>query len=222
MKLINKLVVFLLVPIFCLAFSDQITGDKITRAKKLNENSKSVLDFKIEGISIYDDAINYFSKKTIIGYNQYDEASAYTTYDILGDFKKYYGIQITAKKNDKKNFKIYGISGAIIYGQQGIPNSENFKKCEQDYNSILKVFDNEFSKYKIGTFDEHGDNKGIKRRLKTIYEFDDESMIFLFCVIHGDKKKKKENLWDSMRVSLMSKEVVKTIKKKYGKNALYN
>jgi len=44
-----------------MSFSDQITGEKkISIKNKLNKNSKSVVDFKIEGIAIYDYAIDYF------------------------------------------------------------------------------------------------------------------------------------------------------------------
>jgi len=67
MKLINKLFIIFLILFFCMSFSDQITGEKkISIKNKLNKNSKSVVDFKIEGIAIYDDAINYFSKKKLL------------------------------------------------------------------------------------------------------------------------------------------------------------
>jgi len=85
----------------------------------------------------------------------------------------------------------------------------------------LKVFETEFSKYKIGSFDESGSDD-IKHRLKTVYEFEDKSMIILFCLIHGDKEKKRKNYWDAMRVTLLSSEVVKAIIKKHGREGLYN
>ena len=94
--------------LFVLLFSSSVFADDI-------------LDFQIEGISIGDSLLDFFSEKEI---NDNIRQDAYIGSDgkftdagflYLSSFKQYDGLQIIFKPNDK-TYKVYSIMGTIFYG----------------------------------------------------------------------------------------------------------
>jgi len=105
-----------------------------------------IRDFEIEGMSIGDSLLDYFSKEQInlsINKNSYKDSDRKFTALYTGDIKDhevydYMRVHILTK--DKK-FKIYGISGMIDYKKKDI------QKCYSLQKNIEKEFDKTFSSY---------------------------------------------------------------------------
>ena len=92
-----------------------------------------ITEFEIEGMSIGDSALNYFSEKEIQDNKQNyynDDKFIPTEFEYLKFFKIYDAIQISYKKNDP-NYEIYSIAGFLDY-----PN--NIDRCYKKMNEISK------------------------------------------------------------------------------------
>lgn len=224
-NLLNKFIFFSI--LFSISISDvsafMDTEKKITKnASKIKKNKFKSEDFKIEGLALYNNAIDKFSKKTLESAEFYDDGIFYTRDIVKDDFEKYYAIQVTHKKNDIKKYKIYAITGAIKYGERGIPYKHSFKECTSDYNDIITSFDLEFSQFKVKTSNKISNFLTQKKRLQTVYEMGDGGTIMIGCVIWRNYYKKKKKWFDSLKVSILSKEVTTYLIKEYGKDALYD
>ena len=104
-------------------------------------NADDIKDFEIEGISIGDSALDYFSKKEIKDKKQNyynDDKFVPSEFEYLKIFKTYDAIQISYKKNDP-NYKIYAIAGFLDY-----PSNINncYKKMSEISNEISEIFAN--------------------------------------------------------------------------------
>ena len=105
-----------------------------------------ISDFQIEGMSIVDSALDYFTKEKIIEntveeYLKTAESNkkfAIAEFYLLENFKTYQTIQIIYKINDKK-YIIQGIEGIIFY-------RENIEDCYKKHKEISKELDELFSK----------------------------------------------------------------------------
>ena len=98
-----------------------------------------IIDLQIEGMSIGDSALDFFTKKEIEK-NSYKMGSSdkyLTSFFYDSNYIVYDGIEITYKKNDKK-FIIESVSGGIT-----VDNIKVCKKKEQDISRDLKkIFPN--------------------------------------------------------------------------------
>ena len=94
-----------------------------------------IRDFQIEGMSIGDSALNFFSESEIINNIRHDayEGSDGQFYDIYlkKDLSEIYDkVSLVFKKNDKK-YIIYSLGGLIFY-------DEDTENCIVQYNKIAK------------------------------------------------------------------------------------
>ena len=103
-----------------------------------------IADFEIEGISLGDSALNFFTKsdidKSVKKMPQYpnDEYKiAYIQKNKKYNFKNYEGITFYFKKNDK-SYSIVGILASNYY-----PN--NFQNCLNDLKKMRKDIENSFN-----------------------------------------------------------------------------
>jgi len=141
--------IFLLVLI--LIFSLQLT--KVVDVTKVGE----IRDFEIEGISVGDSALDFFTENQIIkekrNYYNYDNFIP-AEFEYLDSFKIYDAVQITYKKGDTQ-YKIYGIAGFLDF-----PN--NIKDCYKKKDEIIDEISGLFSNFKIKKFKEKhpGDPSG--------------------------------------------------------------
>jgi len=103
-----------------------------------------IRDFEIEGISIGDSLLNFYSQNQIIENidpNVFkDTDGKFKTTGFYGSFNEFDGIQFTFKPSDKK-YIIYGISAGIFYS--------NIQQCEKKLKSISKELSNLFSNSEI-------------------------------------------------------------------------
>ena len=115
--------VFLSVLILIFSVQSWVTADDIK-------------DFEIEGISIGDSALDFFSKKeldeTAYAYSKNDKYL--TSYFFNVKFEVYDAVELTYLKKDK-NYKIEGLSGGVV-----VKNINECKKLNNDMAKSLATF----------------------------------------------------------------------------------
>ena len=103
-----------------------------------------IKDFEIEGMSIGDSALDFFTDDTLknnVRQDQY-KGSDGKFFDVLikkNYFTNYNKISLVFKKNDT-SYKIYSISGVIYF-------DDDSKKCIEKYKKVLDDVDNLFVDY---------------------------------------------------------------------------
>ena len=119
-----------------------------------------ISDFEIEGMSIGDSALDYFSvneinkniMKNVYKNNKYTQ----TELNNFPDFKTYYAVDINFLTNDKK-YIIQSITGVIDY------RKKNMKECIKKLNIIFKEVGktfNSWNKKEINTRKHTADKTG--------------------------------------------------------------
>jgi len=165
--------------------------------------------FEIEEMSIGESLLEYVNLNTIKKSRRYDyNSDRFFTLDLILDkFTNYYAVQVHLKKDDM-NYQIYGLSGAIKFGKAAIYYPKSKKECKKQMyiieNEIDKIFSNS-DKEKSGEYIGQGDYdpKAVRDE---IYYTVNTGEIYLQCVTWSKNVKKKENLFDSLRVSIMNNE----------------
>ena len=170
-----------------------------------------IRDFQIEGMSVGDSALDYFSedeiKNNIIkDYYKYKSNKKFITVEFneLPSAKTYDLVQLDLK-NDKK-YEIYGLSGHIWY-------KENIDDCYKKQNEI----DKELSKIFKGAKREHVskkkhsvDESGKSNLTYIMYWFKSGDYASIDCTDWSSKMKPRE---DNLGVSFVTKEFNDWIKK---------
>ena len=179
--------------IFILTFSFQT----LTKADDISE-------FQIEGISIGDSLLDYFTKKEIRIKRKYrikyPNSKKFTaiTFDEDPKLKVYDSIQANVKTNDKK-YIIYSISGISYF-------DNNISKCKEQMKLIskelIKIFPNasNINKTKKHEYDKSG--KSLIHQ--SIFDMDSGAEARVECYDWSKKISKKHNLDDQLIVSILS------------------
>ena len=96
-------------------------------------NADDIREFEIEGMSLYESALNHFSKSFIKNNEEdYYKDNKYKTATISSNkFEIYQQVQITYKSNDQK-FTLIDINGIV---------DKNYKDCLNEIKIIAKNFD---------------------------------------------------------------------------------
>ena len=165
-----------------------------------------IRDFQIEGISIGDSALDYFSKKEIkkaikekITYPNSQKFSMLTFY-LHKNLKIYDSVQINHLTKDKKLI-IYGISG-INYFENSINECKKEKKII--VNELSEIFKNS---EKINRKKKHEYDKSGKSFIhQTLFDLISEDQIRVECYDWSKKMTKKHVLDDQLVVSILHKE----------------
>ena len=170
--------------ILVLLFSSSVYADDIS-------------DFEIEGMSIGDSILDYFSITKIDNAKKYyyeKEGKKLTGLEFkdLDSLKLYDNIQITYNNN----YKIYGITGLIFY--------ENINECHKKQNEIAELLSNLFqdAKKSIEEFPHTRDKSG-KSTIKGIYfDFISGGYAQSSCYDWSDESQ----YYDHLRVGIITKE----------------
>ena len=136
-----------------------------------------IRDFQIEGISIGDSLLDYFSEEEIKKDTQkvFPKSNKFLsiTFRFLPKFEVYDGVQFFYKENDKK-YIVYQITGQIYY--------EDFKDCNKKYNEIVAEFSDLFPN---ATIEDEGYQKHTSLKSsyyqRTWFEFDSGSNVYVVC-----------------------------------------
>ena len=161
----------------------------------------NIRDFEIEGMSIGDSALDFFSKSEL--------NNALEIFDYKGNKFRYYflrysksktyeALQITVKPEDK-NFIIHAIDGHISY-------EKNINDCYDKKREAKKEI-NDF--FKIDGTDDTGshpwDKTGKSKYSRTLYYLDDGGIVEIICYDMGKKLEKKGKV-DRFAITLKTKQ----------------
>ena len=166
-----------------------------TKANDINE-------FEIEGISIGDSALEFFSVSQIqknIRKDQYEgsDGKFYDTQITNNNFEIYDMLNLVFKKNDK-NFKIYALGGIIYFGR-------DTQKCNSNYKDILNDIENFFPNHTKDTWNNqkhHQDPSGKSLVNGTLLILNSGATTEVSCYSWSDEMK----LEDYVVVGINSKE----------------
>ena len=162
-----------------------------------------IRDFEIEGISIGDSALDFFTENQIIKEkrNYYNNDKFIPAeFEYLDSFKIYDAIQITYKKGDPQ-YKIYAIAGFLDF-----PN--NIKDCYKKKDEITDEISELFSNLKIKKFknNHQGDPSGKSITTGTSFNLD-SGYIEISC----DDWSKEIGYLDVLRVDITTNEFQKWV-----------
>ena len=160
-----------------------------------------IRDFQIEGMSLYDSALDYFSKSKIKNSEEdYYEDKKYTTATITSSkFEVYQQVQITYKSNDNK-FVLIDINGII---------DKNYQDCLKEIEIIAKDFEKMFPNTKksdLYTFPHWQDKSEESKVSDMLWTFSNGDLIVLACYNWNSAFGKKNRYVDELRISIGSKE----------------
>ena len=160
-----------------------------------------IKDFQIEGMSIGDSALDFFSKNKIKK-NSYPKSKKFSySYHNLKDSKQYDGFRFHYKTRDKK-ITIYGMSGIIFY-------RKDINECYKKEKEIIKVIETSFSsgrKNAQGKLKHKSDSTGKSIYTYTGFNFDDGT-ISVECTDWSDKITSKNNWTDNLAIIINTKEL---------------
>ena len=165
-----------------------------------------IRDFQIEGMSIGDSSLEYFTKKEIrterkyrIKYPNSNKFSAITFYE-HPMLKVYESVQINVKNKDKK-YIIYSISGINYY-------KNNIDKCKKQMEliatNLIEIFpDSTITKR---TKKHEYDKSGKSLIYQNIFDMDSGDEVRVECYDWSKKMFNKNDLEDQLVVTILSEE----------------
>ena len=172
-----------------------------------------ISEFQIEGISIGDSLLDYFSEKEIkkakkdYGYNNDD----FTTVEFYQhpSLNMYKNLSVSFKSNDTK-YQIYELSGFDFIDND---NNECFDKVDIVSNEISKIF-NQIEK--ISTTKNHaGDPTGKSKVKKSNWWFESKDLIKVECWDWSKEITENNSWFDNFAVTFVTDEYLTWIKSAY-------
>lgn len=169
-------------------------------------HADDIRDFQIEGISVGDSLIDYFTKKEIrkekkyrIKYPNSNRFTAITFYE-YSKFKIYDSVQVNVKTDDK-DYKIYSISGINYF-------KNKIQDCKKQKNLIFNNLKNMFSNVSISNQDKKHefDKSGKSLIYQTLFDMDDGSVVRIECYDWSTKMFNNHELEDQLVVSILSED----------------
>tara|TARA_B110000008_G_scaffold109183_1_gene112229 strand:- start:254 stop:850 length:597 start_codon:yes stop_codon:yes gene_type:complete len=175
-------------------------------------NADDIRDFEIEGISVGNSLLDHFKIKTINSARKYKyKNDKFYSIDIWSNkFKQYAAIQFHLKKDDKK-YIIQSLSGTLIFGELGIYDLKSNDKCKNKKKLIMNSINSLFPSADVQSFDDvnSDDGYGQKALKSETYYTLDFGEVWIQCVTWGKITKKKENLYDNLRFTLLTPDFIK-------------
>ena len=175
--------------------------------------AEDISDFEIEGISIGDSLLDYFSEKEIkkakkdYGYNNDD----FTTVEFYQhpSLNMYKNLSVSFKSNDAK-YQIYELSGFDFIDND---NNECFDKVDIVSNEISKII-NQIEK--ISTTKNHaGDPTGKSKVKKSNWWFESNDLIKVECWDWSKEITENNSWFDNFAVTFVTDEYLTWIKSAY-------
>lgn len=155
-----------------------------------SSTADDISEFQIEGISIGDSALNFFSKEEIINNKvEYYKRNEYSTSLIYGSFNNYNAIQISYLTNDKK-FKIVDLTAIVDY-------ENNIEQCFNEIDNIAheirSIFKDVDQSGKIN--EKHpADKTGKSKTVSYDFYFASGDWIYVSCFDWSDEIEYYDNL----------------------------
>ena len=169
-----------------------------------------IRDFQIEGMSIGDSALDYFTEDELENSlkSYYPNKKFYLVDIFSSKYETYAGVQLSFKNN---NYKIYSISGTLDF------RDKSFKKClakkEDIQKEIFSLF-KDIKKIDRGTVKHPGD-KSKKSKISqmevTLRKTSD--VISIQCINWSKEIEKKHGWIDNLSITLYSTEYANWLRK---------
>ena len=161
-----------------------------------------IRDFQIEGISIGDRALNYFSEEKINnGVKIFYINKKFQSITIVVNSDSYDKIDFVSKPKDKK-YKIYSIRGSKLFN--------NIKDCKKEYNKAVKELSEMFKNSKKADAGEREytlDPTGKSKTYSVYFWLKSGGYIEVNCFDMSEEFAKQNN-WDNnnLTIAISSKE----------------
>ena len=160
-----------------------------------------IRDLQIEGMSVGDSLLDYFSEAEIKENLPYKmlEKKKFNSFELYdpAKFKDFDSVQVSFKNSDK-NYKIYSITGMIFF-------EESIEDCHKKKDLIVDELSELFSNrniYDKGISLHPGDKSGKSKTNDYYFNFKSKDYVGVSCY-DWDKKTKYT---DNVRVVLITKE----------------
>ena len=160
-----------------------------------------IRDFQIEGMSIGDSLLDFFSEEEIASFSEdYYPASKrlYNKYTFSSSYKIYESVTVALKKN---SFTIYGLSGVIPMN--------NFENCllrkKKIVNEISSTFSTQNTDSETRKIIDLSDNTSLRNQTEMLLK-DNLGLFSVQCTDWSKKSEEKYNWTDNISVTVYSKE----------------
>ncbi len=166
-----------------------------------------IRDFEIEGMSIGESLLDYFSEEEIITeIERHKPAYNYLTEDfgeayLYGNFDIYDRLSFFVKPKDK-HYTIYSIKGSISYDDKLEQCFAKQKEIEKEFSSMYKNV-----KKNKGTLEFDWDPTGKSVTHNIEFVFDSGDYILINCTKYKKSLKIENNWHDSLQVIIGTKEI---------------
>ena len=191
MKLINNIICIII-----LVFSLQSLS-----------KADDVKDLEIDGMSIGDSALDFYSKSEIDNQKKYyPNSKKFFRVALITKSENFKRVQLHIKENDN-NYIIYAISGLNFFRDKKSSEKECLKMqkiIKKDISLMLKnIKGTKMKKTKL----DH-DKTGKSAHYPIYFDFNDEKTEFikLDCVIYGEEYFKQYGFYDHLRLGFQSAE----------------
>ena len=166
--------------------------------------SDDIKEFEIEGISLYESALNHFTVNelqadTVKNY----KSNRYTTSNIYDGLEMYDYIQISYKTTDRK-YVIQDISAA-----KNIKYKECLSQLDQVESDISSIYENssKISNDGKSTYDHPVDKSGQSKVTDIAWYFNTGDVIVAQCYNWQSDYGKKNNFKDSLTIAISNKDI---------------
>ena len=180
----------ILLTLFVLLFSSSVFADDIS-------------DFEIEGMSIGDSLLDYFSEEEI-NENKRNYLNRKAKFYVVSSgtlhLKDFEDLEFYLKTDDNK-YLIYLISGAIFYNNI----SKCKKKKEEIVNEIEYLFKNS-KKVDYGTYAHAYDKSGLSKQTLVAFYINSD-YVAVECVDWSKEFERKNNWFDNLSLKAVTKEI---------------
>ena len=163
-----------------------------------------IRDFQIEGMSVGDSLLHYFSEEEITEKKKYfyrNKKFAGIIFNNHPSFSIYEDVDFTYKPKDKK-YIIHNIKGNIYY-------RNNIKECIKKKNEITKdiseTFGDEVKFFDYGTYNHGVDKTGNSKATSVDFIFKNGN-IMIYCMDWSEKLTEKNRWFDSLTVTIATKK----------------
>ena len=163
-----------------------------------------IRDFQIEGMSVGDSALDYFSKGEINNLEIFSFPKSKKFFGLSvykhSSFKVYDSVMFAYKKSDK-TYKMYEVTGVIHYKNN---IKECYKKKDEIVNEVAKLFKNTTKRSYTNI---HPIDKSGKTKAQIVdFNFSSGEVVRVYCTDWSKKIEQKNNWWDELKVSINTKE----------------
>ena len=160
-----------------------------------------IRDLQIEGMSVGDSLLDYFSKQKIINPDQsyhYKESDKFyhIGFLLVGNYDR---ITLTLKKNDA-SYKIYQVGGDIT----PLKIQDCHKKKKEIDEELIQMFGNDVEREDVGSHKFRGDNTGKSLFYTIRYFFNSGDLIVLQCKDYS----KEYDAPDALLLDIAYKEIL--------------